>query len=138
MIPSFRGLLARIFSLWGGVLLLCLTIAIAGDKSVVSAAAQSPARLADWSEYAEQMREAGEKALRLQPETNDAQARQEASQAFVGAIAAAYLMAVYSDPDYPEFVPMWNSAFNVLGPVPDTVYSYTRINGSGIYRIRGF
>src|SRR5262249_33749557 len=39
---------------------------------------------------------------------------------------------------YPEFVPMWNMAFNVLGPVPDTIYTYTQINGKGTYRIRGF
>jgi hypothetical protein len=99
---------------------------------------KAPKILPDWSGYARQIKEAGESALKLQPQSNDTQARQEASQAFVGALAAAYLMGVYSDPDYPEFVPMWNTAFNVLGPVPDTTYTFTRIKGSGVYRVRGF
>ena len=117
---------------------LCAAITPSGGIGAASAASQAPTGLPTWSTYAEQMRDAGEKALQLQPERNTPQDRQEASQAFVGAIAAAYLMGIYSDPDYPEFVPMWNAAFNVLGPVPDTVYTFTRINGSGVYRIRGF
>lgn len=94
--------------------------------------------LPDWKDYAEQLERAGDEALALQPKANGPMERQEAAQAFIEAIAAAYLMRVYSDPDYPEFLPMWNTAFNVLGPVPDTAYSFTRINGAGTYRIRGF
>ena len=104
------------------------------QKNILARTAAFP----DWNDYAAQIRDAGNKALARQPEFNDSQARQEASQAFVGALAAAYLMGVFSDPDYPEFVPMWNAAFNVLGPVPDTTYTYTRITGSGVYRIRGY
>jgi hypothetical protein len=74
----------------------------------------------------------------MQPSRNTAQDRQEGIQEFFGGAVVAYLMAVYSDPDYPEFVPIFSSVFNVLGPVPDTAYTYTQIDGAGTYRIRGF
>jgi len=127
------------------IISLLLLPSLALDSSVALAqeagtkmTAKKETSLPQWSDYANQIRDAGEKALATQPERNDAQTRQEAAQAFVGALSAAYLMSVYSDPDYPEFVPMWNMAFNVMGPVPDTIYSYTQINGAGVYRIRGF
>jgi hypothetical protein len=96
------------------------------------------ADLPDWGQYVDELRAAGDKVLPTQPHPDDPQAQQEAAKAFLSAVSGAYLQFVNSDADYPEFVSIWNDAFNLLAPNPDSMYTWTAADGKGAYRIRGF
>jgi hypothetical protein len=52
-------------------------------------------------------------------------------------LARGYLAHSQSDPDYPEFMPLYNSGLNVAAPNPDFVYYGSNIEGTGTYRLRG-
>jgi hypothetical protein len=53
------------------------------------------------------------------------------------AFSQGYLNYLYNDPEYPDWVPGYNTALNLLAPVPDFVYQVCLIEGGGTYRITG-
>jgi hypothetical protein len=113
-------------------------MAQAGPAPTASAAGPPAQVLPDWKDYTERLTAVGERLIGQAPDADDPQSRQEAWKALHSAIGSVFLQYVFSDPNYPEFVSIWNDGFNLLVPNPDTMYTWTRANGSGIYRIRGF
>jgi hypothetical protein len=65
------------------------------------------------------------------------QDRQDAWNILFGEISRGYLSLVTVDPDHPEFVPTYNTGFNIAAPNPDYIYSGTPLDGKGVYRLRG-
>ena len=65
------------------------------------------------------------------------QDRQDAWNILFGEISRGYLSLVPIDADHPEFVPTYNTGFNIAAPNPDYVYYGTPLNGQGVYRLRG-
>jgi hypothetical protein len=106
----------------------------AGQSSAPTAAAPLP----EWKDYVEPLIPAGEAVLKTVPHPDDPRARQEASKALMAGIASGFIAAVYSNPDYPEFVSLYNMPFNLMAPEPSYMYTWTPINAAGVYRIRGF
>lgn len=51
---------------------------------------------------------------------------------------ASGMLGVNSNPDYPDFVPVVNNVFKLMGVNPDFIYGYTRINPEGAYRLSGY
>jgi hypothetical protein len=94
--------------------------------------------LPEWKDYIERLMPVGEAVLKTVPHPDDPQARQETWLTLFSALANGYLGHVYADPDYPEFVSMFNTAFNLYAPNPDYMYTWTPITGTGVYRLRGF
>ena len=77
-----------------------------------------------------------EKALDLLDDPTDPILRQQVQRLMFAAIATGY-QSVFSDPDRPDFVPAVSSVLNTVGANPDFVYGYTRIDGTGRYRLSG-
>ncbi len=50
---------------------------------------------------------------------------------------ASGVAGTFADPDLPDFVPSVSSVLNILGTNPDFIYAYTRIDGTGSYRLSG-
>jgi hypothetical protein len=94
--------------------------------------------LPEWKDYLAQLLPVGDRVMKKVPKPNDPQARQETWMTLFSAIANAYLSSVYLDTDYPEFVSVFNTAFNLYAPNPDYMYTWTPIDGNGVYRMRGF
>jgi len=94
--------------------------------------------LPEWKDYMQQLTAMGERLIQQAPDSDDPRGRQETWKALHSAIGSTFLQQVFSDPNYPEFVSIWNDAFNLLVPNPDTMYTWTRANGTGVYRIRGY
>jgi hypothetical protein len=63
---------------------------------------------------------------------------QDMNKLALSILATGYLCRVYTNPNRPQFMPLWNFAFNQGGPDPDYVYSTAEIDASGTYRISGF
>ena len=121
------------------ILVLCsaFALSLACSSAIPASEAPDASPLPGWNDYMSQITAAGEAVLKTVPHSDDPRSRQETWRAMFGAIGGNFLQYVYSDPRYPEFVPVWNSAFNLLAPNADTVYAWTNIEGSGVYRIRG-
>jgi len=52
-------------------------------------------------------------------------------------LSCGYLCRVYTNFSRPEWMPLWNIAFNQGGPNPDYVYLTSEIDPQGVYRISG-
>jgi hypothetical protein len=117
--------------------LALLTLRSTGAASPAPGSAP-PGVLPEWTDYMEQFKASGNAVLKMVPHPEDPQARQETWKALTASIAGNFLQYTVSDPDYPEFVSIYNTALNLLAPNADTMYTWTRINGAGVYRIRGF
>jgi hypothetical protein len=91
----------------------------------------------DWQQILERLAPVADRLLARTPDPEDPLLRQELSQMMMAALTGGYLGLVYTDRDYPEFVPMLGSALNFAAPVPDFTYTYAPIRGEGRYRISG-
>lgn len=91
----------------------------------------------DWREILDRLEPVADRLLARTREPADPLTRQELSKMMMAALTGGYLGLVYTDPDYPEFVPMLGSALNFAAPVPDFTYTYAPIHGDGRYRISG-
>lgn len=92
--------------------------------------------LPQWQDYLQQLGEA-DAALSLLADPADEAARQDVFRLLFQNIAGGYFSA-FSDPDRPDFVPCVNNVFNTVGANPDFIYAYTRIVGTGSYRLSGY
>lgn len=117
--------------------LRALALACAAAWSAAGAAAEPAAPLPEWQDYMARLRAAGEEAIPAVYKSGNAQDRQDAWNIMFGQLARGYLAEVTVDADHPEFVPSYNSGFNIAAPNPDYVYYRSPLDGSGTYRLRG-
>jgi hypothetical protein len=80
---------------------------------------------------------AGNRALTSSQHPEDSQERQETWRILASALSQGYIAHVHADPDYPEFVTIFNTTLNLAAPNPDFIYLGTPARGEGVYRIRG-
>ena len=105
--------------------------------------ARAPARadeakpLPDWKDYLAALAPAGDAALGAVYHADSAQDRQDAWNILFGELSRGYLAQVTIDADHPEFVPSYNTGYNIAAPNPDYIYTGTPIDGKGTYRLRG-
>lgn len=64
--------------------------------------------------------------------------RQDMYNLALAILSEGYLCYVYANAARPEWVPLWNLAYNQGGPNPDYVYSRAVVDDTGIYRISGY
>lgn len=109
--------------------------------AALALAAASPVRaedkpLPEWKDYMAQLSAAGQAAIAGVYKGSNPQDRQDAWNILFGEISRGYLTAM-ADADHPEFVPTYNTGFNIAAPNPDYIYYGTPLNGKGVYRLRG-
>jgi hypothetical protein len=63
--------------------------------------------------------------------------RQDMYRLALSILSCGYLCRVYTDLSRPEWMPLWNIAFNQGGPNPDYVYLTAEVEPTGTYRISG-
>jgi hypothetical protein len=119
----------RSIAITASILLLGLSNAFADDSAT---AAQ------EWRAYVEPLAPIGGRMAALMSNPDDPQLRQELYRFMVSQLAAAYMGLVYGDPQYPDFLPMFNQAFNEGFPNPDDSYYSTPVDDSGVYKISGY
>lgn len=88
-----------------------------------------------WDEYADLLKPAAD-LLDTVTAPVDEQLKAELYRQFAMNLSQGYLMYFQTNPEYPEWIPFENSAF-LAQPNPDAVYYYTRVDGSGTYRVIG-
>ncbi|MET0354335.1 MAG: hypothetical protein ABWZ16_05800 [Microbacterium sp.] len=89
-----------------------------------------------WRDYAEALVSAGAIAEDVH-QGDDPRNRMDLFLLMTSVLASNYLAAVQSDPDYPDIVPVANSALGLGAPCPDFNYFYTAIDDRGVYRLSG-
>jgi hypothetical protein len=110
--------------------------------AALALAGASPVRgedkpLPEWKDYMAELSAAGQAAVGSVYKGSNPQDRQDAWNILFGEISRGYLSSVPVDADHPEFVPTYNTGFNIAAPNPDYVYYGTPLNGKGVYRLRG-
>lgn len=96
-----------------------------------------PASLPEWNAFVDALRPAGDAAIREVYQPSDPQSRADTLAILIGDLSRGYLAEIQGDPDYPEFLPLYNSGYNIAAPNPDYVYYGTPMSGGGVYRLRG-
>jgi len=91
----------------------------------------------EWEDFLARLAPVAKRLVEKTRKPEDPQTRQETYRMMMSALAGGYFGLVYTDPDYPEWVPMLSSALNFAAPVPDFTYTYAPIRGEGTYRITG-
>lgn len=91
--------------------------------------------LPQWGDYLAILSKA-EAILDRLADPADPTARQEAYRLLFLSLASG-VAGTFADPDLPDFVPSVSSVLNILGTNPDFIYAYTRIDGTGSYRLSG-
>jgi hypothetical protein len=114
---------------------LAMTAALVAAQPALAATPETP--LPEWQDYMAELRAAGEAGIGGVYRKDNDQDRQDAWNILFGQIARGYLAEVTVDPDHPEFVPSYNTGFNIAAPNPDYVYYRAPLNGTGTYRLRG-
>ena len=141
------------FSQWAGYALAAtVTMALASSALSQSPAAPSSPKDASapssskvemseasrqWLEFANELGKAGLRILELADGARTKEQQGEVNQALTWALTAAVLAFSRMDPDYPEWIPILNSAMLGINNNHDNVYLITRIRGSGSYKIEG-
>ncbi|MGE3143225.1 MAG: DUF1214 domain-containing protein [Hyphomonadaceae bacterium] len=99
----------------------------------LSAAAQG------WLDFTRALGEAGLRVHELAARSLAKTPQQfgEVNEHMMHVLAAAVLMLPRIDPDCPEWFPALNSTMRCFNGNQDTVYTQTRIRGSGVYRVAG-
>lgn len=92
--------------------------------------------LPQWNDYLATLAK-GDELLETLASPEDEIQRQELYELLVKSFAGGVFSAV-SDPDYPDFVPAVNTVLNTVGVNPDFVYAYTKVDGTGVYRLSGY
>ncbi|MCB2076209.1 MAG: DUF1214 domain-containing protein [Novosphingobium sp.] len=93
------------------------------------------ATLAPWSKYVDLIREQ-EKLIGLTWKPEDEAYRADFYRQLAMNLSYAYVQYFQSNPDHPEFMPLWNSVY-LFQPNPDDVYYYAPLDGRKSYRIVG-
>jgi hypothetical protein len=113
--------------------LACAAIALAPAPALGAESKSLP----EWKDYMAELSAAGESVIGSLYKSGNPQDRQDAWNILFGEISRGYLSLVAVDPDHPEFVPTYNTGFNIAAPNPDYIYYGTPLDGKGVYRLRG-
>ena len=108
------------------------------NRGASQQAPSAPAPLPEWKDYMAALGTIGDKVIAQTAHPEDPQDRQDSWQMMFAQLARGFLIHAYDDADYPELVPYFNIGLNVAAPDPDYVYYGTPVDGSGVYRLRGF
>ena len=96
-------------------------------------------KLPDWADQMKALERVGDELIAAwRPDGATEAERQDMYRLAFSILSCGYLCRVYNDPRRPEWMPLWNIAFNQGGPVPDYVYKTTEVDPLGTYRISGF
>ena len=88
-----------------------------------------------WSDYVDLIRKQ-EHLIDLTWHPEDEATRAEFYRQLAMNLSYAYVQYFQSNPDHPEFMPLWNSVY-LFQPNPDDVYYYAPLDGRKRYRIVG-
>jgi hypothetical protein len=64
--------------------------------------------------------------------------QEEINRALFAAVTQAFLNYAYANVEYPDWMPAYDYAINLMAPVPDYRYKVCLIEGQGTYRVSGF
>jgi len=103
-----------------------------GNTSPGVAAAQ-----AEWAEYIAPFVPLGGEFAGNLLDPEDSRSRHELYEYIFSQMASGYIMLFYSDPDNPDWWPLFSHVFDALWCNPDTVYSYAVVDSTGSYRLSG-
>jgi hypothetical protein len=99
----------------------------------------APGSLPSWADQMKALERVGDELLATwRPDGATEAETQDMNKLALSILATGYLCRVYTGPDRPQFMPLWNFAFNQGGPDPDYVYSTAEIDAAGTYRLSGF
>jgi len=94
--------------------------------------------LPSWAEQMKALERVGEELIRVwRPDGASEAERQDMYRLALSILSCGYLCRVYTNRSRPEWMPLWNIAFNQGGPNPDYVYQTSEIDPKGVYRISG-
>jgi hypothetical protein len=110
---------------------------VAGLASAPSGAVAQSSALETWPRLMDQLKAAGAAGDAALPPGLSEQDLAEVAVMKLGALMSGYLNIVHSDPDHPIFRPAIGLYVNYAAPNADTLYFSARIDGEGVYRIRG-
>ncbi len=94
-----------------------------------------PEGLLPWSDYVDILK-SQEKLLGLTWKPGDEAYRADFYRQLLMNLSYAYIQYFQSNPEHPEFMPLWNSVY-LFQPNPDDVYYYAPLDGRRRYRIVG-
>ena len=95
--------------------------------------------LPSWAEQMKALEKVGDNLIaHWRPKGATEAERQDMYRLALSQLSNGYLCRVYTNAKRPEWMPLWNIAFNQGGPNPDYVYMTTEIDAKGAYRISGY
>jgi hypothetical protein len=96
-------------------------------------------RLPSWADQMKALERVGDELIAMwRPDGATEAERQDMYRLALSILSCGYLCRVYTNASRPEWMPLWNIAFNQGGPNPDYVYLTTEIAPRGTYRISGY
>ena len=110
--------------------------ALLGLTASSAALADDSAASNEWPAYVKPLQSMDEN-VKLLSDPNDPQLKQELYRFMYSTISWGYFALAYADPDYPDFWPVFNQAFNYLAPNPDDSYYIAPVDANGVYKISG-
>jgi len=90
-----------------------------------------------WRAFTEALPPIGDRLLAEMPDSDDPQLRAEFQRFMTAQLSAYYIGRLYADPNYPDFWPFVQQAFNTFAPNPDAIYYIAPIDGRGVHRVSG-
>ncbi len=99
----------------------------------------TPKLLPSWADQMRALERVGDELCAAwRPDGATEAERQDMYRLALSILSCGYLCRVYTNSRRPEWMPLWNIAFNQGGPVPDYVYKTTEVDPKGVYRISGY
>ena len=92
----------------------------------------------EWHRFTDPLTLMGSNTASLILHPQDANARYDMYRSLLAQLAAGFFAQLHADPRYPDFWPMYSSAFNSQAPNPDNSHYLTPIDDAGVYKISGF
>jgi Protein of unknown function (DUF1214) len=92
----------------------------------------------EWRDFTDPIAQIGRNTASLLLHPNDADARYDLYRSLLAQLGAGFFARLHADPQYPDFWPIYSSAFNSQAPNPDNSHYLTPIDDIGVYKISGF
>jgi len=92
----------------------------------------------EWRSFIQPLVPVGGDLTKLILHPEDALVREEFYRDIFSQLAAGFFARIQEDPRYPDFWPLYSTAFNSGAPNPDNDYYVTPIDDNGTYKISGF
>jgi hypothetical protein len=90
-----------------------------------------------WLAFTQRLGEAGLQVHSLADDARTPEQQAEINQTLLWLLSAGSLYHAHIDPDHPDWMPSLNHIFLQAASSADNIYQFTRIRGSGSYRITG-